>query len=116
MPANPQQLHDAINQIGSGLAALTAAARASQADALRLLQEVVAAPHQLIRAVSQAAEADPNLRCTLPQQEASSVGYPCPPGAGARALLAVDGSQILTSAPGALDRVMRPGTLAELDN
>jgi len=31
-------------------------------------------------------------------------------------LLAVDGSQILTWASGALDRVMRPGTPAELDN
>ncbi|MFH1184963.1 MAG: DNA double-strand break repair nuclease NurA [Chloroflexota bacterium] len=96
MPANPQQLHNAIVQIGSGLAALTEATRASQAAALRLLRELAAAPDRLIRAVNQAAEADPNLRCALPHQEDFSVGYPCPPGAGAPALLAVDGSQILT--------------------
>ena len=94
MPANPQQLHASIHEIGSRLSALGEATRASQADALRLLREAAAAPDRLISAINVAAQADPNLRCAVPHQEDFSAGYPCPPGAGAPALLAVDGSQI----------------------
>ena len=96
MPANPQQLHNAIMQIGSGLAASRETIQTTQVNALRTLQEMAAAPDRVATGIRQAAAADSTLRCAVPLDEDFSAGFPCPPGVGAPALLAVDGSQFIT--------------------
>jgi hypothetical protein len=96
MPANPQQLHDAIRHIGSGLASARQAAQAAQAKTLRLLAKAASAPDRFAAVVAQAAAADPTLRCAIPLHEDLALGHSCPPGFGGPPILAVDGSQFMT--------------------
>ena len=95
MPANPEQLHDAVNRIGASLAASQRSAAAAQSDALRLLREAAAAPERLSAQVNEAASADPTLRCALPIGEDIGSGQRALPAAEVPVVLAVDGSQIL---------------------
>lgn len=95
MPANPQQLHEAVNRIGASLAAARRSAAAAQSDALRLLREAAAAPERLSAQVKQAASTDSTLRCAVPLLEDIGLGQRAPQAAEVPPVIAVDGSQIV---------------------
>ena len=95
MPANPQQLHDAIRQIGSGMAAASQSVMAARERALGQLRQAAADRDRTASAVSAAASVDPGLRCAVPVEEDLLAGYGCPAGISTPPLLAVDGSQIM---------------------
>lgn len=75
--------------------AVTERLRTAQAAALASLRQAAENPMQIAAAVDRIADSEPNLRCARPLSEDFARGYPRPPGSGASALLAVDGSQVV---------------------
>lgn len=94
MPVNPQHLHESVRRVTTKLVAASHSLEVTRTEALRLLELVTAEPGPLAEVIAARARADPNLRCAVPLQESVSASIACPPGPGAPALLAADGSQI----------------------
>jgi len=95
MPANIQQLNEAIRALGRGLASSARSIQAAQAEAVQLLH-AAARDQDLVRDRIQVAVAvDPSLRCAVPLKESIAAGFPIPTRAESLQLLAVDGSQVV---------------------
>ena len=95
MPANPQQLHEAIGRIGGYLRSTALDRRQAQSRALELVRQAAADPDRLRARIAEAVAEDASLRCAVPGDENLAVGFDCPAGASVSTLLAVDGSQAI---------------------
>lgn len=96
MPANPQQIHAALRELGTRITQESERERSIRQDALRLLRTSAAAADRLRAAAETVvASIDPNVRCALPISEDIAQGLSCPPTEGVATVVAVDGSQIV---------------------
>ncbi len=93
MPANPEQIHAALQEIGRGLAGHTELEAAARREALQLLEACAAKPASFRTAAEAAAASESALRCALPHTEDISAAYSCSGQLPAHTVLAVDGSQ-----------------------
>jgi hypothetical protein len=93
MPANPQQIHTAFQEIGRKLAGRSESEQAARSAALQLLQACALEPASFRAAAEAGVASEPTLRCALPLVESAAAGYACTSHLPRYTVVAVDGSQ-----------------------
>ncbi len=93
MPANPEQIHAAFQEIGLGLNGHVESEAAARREALQLLEACAAQPAAFRTAAETAAASGSALRCALPMIEDISAAYSCGGQLPPHTVVAVDGSQ-----------------------
>ena len=94
MAINYQEVYQKIKEIGAGVRERKKTLEARREQARDLLQSYAHELDALRDKVRRAHEADPNLRCALPLNEALDAHFPVPESIPDATLIAADGSQI----------------------
>lgn len=94
MPINYQEIHSQIRAIGAGAQERRKRKEEAQAQAREALAAFNTQLDYLRSKVDSAKEADPNLRCAYPLEEALASSFDVQPVSVSPTLIAADGSQI----------------------
>lgn len=94
MPANPEEIHQALQSIRQSLGKQSAARKSARDAALRCLHKYAEEFHALERVEAVVSGIEPNLRCALPVRERIDTGYSPSRADGSPVIIAIDGSQI----------------------
>jgi hypothetical protein len=95
MPINYQQTYELIKKIGEGVKEKQKKKEDSQAQTWKLLQNFSSELEFLRSQVDLARQADPNIRCAVPLNEALASSHPRSDSVIQATLIAADGSQIV---------------------